>query len=111
MATVKDEDSWELMKQYLPHIANLPMTMIPPNLPEKMIKFDEEKGIKEILFVVKPLLNSKKESDSPMGELGGFGQYVYYSPLKKINLTKLRKIATELNYSDKEFKLLEEKIE
>lgn len=110
MATVKDEDSWELMKRYLPYIANMPMTLIPPSLPEKMIQFDEEKGIREILAVVKPLLNSDNKSDDPMEELSGFGQYVYYSPLKKISNTKLKKIANELNYSDKEFKLLEEKI-
>lgn len=110
MATVKDEKSWELFKAYLPQIANLPMTLIPPSVPEKMMKFDEDRGIKEILIVVKGLLNKDVESNDPMAELSGFGQYVYYSPLKEVNKIKLEKIATELNYSKKEFKQLEEKI-
>ncbi|GEM_PF-2022883 len=110
MAIVKDDASWELMKQYLPNIANMPMTLIPPTLPEKMVKFDEDKGIKEILLVVKQLLSEDKKSDDPMAELNGFGQYVYYSPLENISKKKLKKIATELNYTDQEFELLEAKI-
>jgi tetratricopeptide (TPR) repeat protein len=110
MAKVKDENSWELMKQYLPYIANMPMTLIPPSLPEKMIQFNEDEGIREILKVIKPLLVKKEDGNDPMAELAGFGQYVYYSPLKKINKKKLKKISKELNYSDEEFKLLEEKI-
>ena len=112
MSEVKAESSWELMKQYLPNIANMPMTMVPPNLPEKMIQFDEEKGLKEILIVVKPLLTAKKdESDNPMADLQGFGQYVYYAPLKKINGAKLKTVAKGLGYSDEEFKLLKAKID
>lgn len=110
MAKVKDENSWELMKQYLPYIANMPMTLIPPNLPEKMIQFKEDEGITEILKVIKPLLIKKEDGNNPTTELIEFGQYVYYSPLKKINKKKLKKISKKLNYSDKEFKLLEEKI-
>lgn len=110
MAQVKDESSWQVMKDYLPYIATMPMTLIPPNVPEKMILFDEDKGITEVLAVVKPLLNQDENSDNPLSEIGGFGKYVYYSPLAKVNKKKLRKIATELHYSDKEFKELEEKI-
>ncbi len=110
MATVKDDKSWEMFKEYLPKIANMPMTLTPPNLPEKMIKFDEDKGISEILKVVKNLLSSEAKSDDPMAELSGFGQYIYYLPLEKINRNKLKKIAMELNYTDKEFKTLEEKL-
>jgi len=107
MATVKDEDSWELLKAYLPYIAHMPMTLIPPAVPEKMIKFDEDRGIKEILIVVKELLNADSQSDELFG---GFGQYAYYLPLKDVNKSKLKRIATELNYSDEEFKLLEDNI-
>lgn len=110
MAQVKDESSWQVMKDYLPYIATMPMTLIPPSVPEKMILFDEDKGITEVLAVVKPLLNQDENSDNPLSEIGGFGKYVYYSPLAKVNKKKLRKIATELHYSDKEFKELEEKI-
>lgn len=110
MATVKDEKSWELLKTYLPLIANMPMTLIPPSVPEKMIKFDEDNGVREILIVVKNLINNNDENDNPMADLSGFGQYVYYSPLEKISKSKLKRIATELNYSNEEFKKLEDKI-
>lgn len=110
MAKVKDEKSWELLQIYLPQIANMPMTLIPPSVPEKMIKFDEERGIREILIVVKNLLNNDDKNNDPMAELSSFSQYVYYSPLEKVNKSKLRKIATELNYTKEELKKLENKI-
>ncbi|MCP2027260.1 tetratricopeptide (TPR) repeat protein [Flavobacterium sp. HSC-32F16] len=110
MAGVKDENSWELMKQYLSYIATMPMTLIPPNLPEKMIQFNEDRGITEILTTVKPLLTKQENNEDPLSQLGGFGQYVYYSPLGKVSNEKLKKIAAELKYSDKEFSLLKDKI-
>jgi hypothetical protein len=103
MAIVKEESSWELMKKFLPYIANMPMTLIPPSLPEKMILFNEEKGITEILTVVKPFLIQQNSSQS-------FGQFAFYYPLKKINKEKLKNIATQLSYSNEEFELLENKI-
>lgn len=110
MANIKDENSWILMKEYLPYIAIMPMTLIPPSLPEKMIQFNESKGIEEVLAAIKPLLNQEQDSTNPLAEMGGFGNYVYYEPLKKINKEKLKKIASQLHYSDKEFAQLEEKI-
>ncbi len=111
MASVKDENSWILMKEYLPYIATMPMTLIPPSVPEKMILFNEERGIKEILTTVKPLLLQVEDnSNNPLGEMAGFGQYVYYMPLGKVNKDKLKKIASDLHYTDQEFYLLQEKI-
>lgn len=110
MANVKDENSWVLMKEYLPYIATMPMTLIPPSLPEKMIQFNEDEGVKEVLIAVKPLLNESEDNNNSLNEMGGFGKYVYYLPLGKVNKEKLKKIATELNYSDQEFKTLEGKI-
>lgn len=108
MATVKDSSSWVLMKAYLPKIANMPMTLIPPNLPAKMIKFNEDEGLREILIVVKPLLTKKKDSSASF--FSGFGQYVYYSPLKELDQSKVINTAKELDYSDEEVSLLLEKI-
>lgn len=111
MASVKDENSWALMKEYLPYIARMPMTLIPPSVPEKMILFNEEKGITEILATVKPLLVKVEDNtNNPLGEMLGNGEYVYYIPLGKVNKIKLKKIATDLHYTDQEFNLLQEKI-
>lgn len=103
MAIVKEESSWELMKVYLPYIANMPMTLIPPSVPEKMILFNEENGIAEILTVVKPFLKQENSSQA-------FGQFAFYYPLKKVSRKKLKNIATQLSYSNEEFELLENKI-
>lgn len=110
MASVKDENSWILMKQYLSYIATMPITLIPPDLPEKMILFNEDKGITEILITVKPLLTQEENNDDPLSQLGGFSEYVYYAPLGKVSKEKLKKIAVDLKYSDKEFNLLQDKI-
>jgi len=111
MATVKDESSWELMKDYLAYIANMPMTLIPPSLPEKMVQFDKKKGVNEILLVVQPLLTKKIQNDGPLASLSGFGLYVYYAPLKEIKRSKLLKTAKKLGYSDEELELLEKKLD
>lgn len=70
MASVKDEKSWELFKAYLPTLSQITkMKLLPPWVPEKMIQFDEDRGIKEILMVIKELLNKNSESHS-------FGEYI-----------------------------------
>jgi len=109
MATVKDPKSWELMKAYLPKIADMPATLIPPDLPGKMIKFNEDEGVKEILVVVRKLLN-EEQSDDPFVQLAGFRYHVYYTPLAKVNKAKVRRIAADLGYSPRELGLLEERM-
>lgn len=110
MATVKDDESWNLLKNYLPKIATMPMTLIPPTIPESMIKFNEEKGVREILLLVKDLLAVASESDNKDVLQSGYHQYAYYYPLESISKELLKRIATELNYTEKEFNLLEEKL-
>ena len=105
MTTVKNEKSWSLMVEYLPYIAEMPSTLIPPSVPEKLIKFDEDKGVKEILLVVRPLL---AESSDDIME--GFSYYVYYYPLKKVPKSKLKKVAGEIGYSESEFRKLTSKL-
>ena len=106
MATIKDTSSWNYLKEYLPYIAKMPTTLIPPSVPEMIIKYDENKGVKEILSVVKPLLRETENEN----QFGGFGLYAYYLPLEKIDIKKIREVALELNYTKEELKKLEEKI-
>ncbi|TRW24356.1 hypothetical protein FMM05_11025 [Flavobacterium zepuense] len=110
MATVKDESSWELLTDYLPIIAQMPATLIPPAVPEKVVKFDAERGPKEILKVVKPLLTKVEPTGDNNPMMPNFGSYVYYAPLKDINHKKLLKMARELNYNDTEIAKLEEQL-
>jgi hypothetical protein len=111
MAHVKDSASWELLVSYLPTIANMPMTLLAPSVPEKLILFDEQKGLVEILKVVKPLLfESQENSSDPMTQLGSFNQFVYYYPLKKLNQKEVLLAAKKLNYTDLELQKLKEKI-
>lgn len=109
MATVKDESSWTVLTDYLPIIAQMPATLIPPGVPEKIIKFDADRGTREVLKVIKPMLTESQASDDPLN-IPGFTSYVYYLPLKDINNKKLLKIAHELNYSDIEVAKLQEKL-
>ncbi|WP_169630223.1 tetratricopeptide repeat protein [Flavobacterium humi] len=111
MSKVKDESSWQILVEYLPKIAHMPMTMMPPNVPEEIIRFNEEKGAKEVLKVVKKLLNKENtDSEDPMAQLAGFSDYIYYSPLKKISKQKLKKYTAELNFTEEEIKKLNEKL-
>lgn len=112
MAKLKDESSWAIMAEYLPYIASMPSTLIPPALPEKMIEFDRDRGVREILKVVKGLLSENAvPNDDPMADLAGFSQYVYYTPLEKIDRKKVLAIAKELKYTDTEIAKLTEKLE
>ena len=89
----------------------MPMTLIPPAVPAMIIKFDEEKGAKEVLKVVKTLFHrDKPKNNSPFADLAGMGTYVYYAPLKKINRAKVVMMAKELNYSDDEIQMLKEEL-
>jgi tetratricopeptide (TPR) repeat protein len=106
MATVKDTSSWHYLKEYLPYIAQMPFTLIPPDVPEMMIKFNEDEGIKEILAVVQPLLEQPKNGDA----FGGFGKNAYYAPLAKIDRAKIKTIAGNLNYTPEQLKRLEEEL-
>jgi tetratricopeptide (TPR) repeat protein len=111
MAKVKDSSSWPILVDYLPYITSMPMTLTPPSVPEKIIEFDKEKGVVEVLKVIKGLLVEEGSNDNnPMAELSGFGNYVFYYPLQKIKMSKLISIAKSLNYSDKEIKKLKEEL-
>lgn len=111
MSTIKDESSWEILVEYLSILPNMPSTLIPPNVPEQIIKFNEERGIKEVLKIIKILLRKEKSNDdNPMSQLSSFGDYIFYSALENINNQKVLKIAKELEFSENELKELREKI-
>ena len=108
MAIVKDERSWELLVEYLPTIATMPATLMPPSLPEKMVKFDKERGTREILRVVKNLLHDESDAENPFA---GFSEYVYYIPLQEMNRNKLVAMAREQGYNDNDIAALNEKLD
>jgi hypothetical protein len=111
MAHVKDSASWELLVAFLPTIANMPMTLIAPSVPEKLLLFNERTGLVEILKVIKPLLSENPDNSAdPMSQLGSFNQFVYYYPLKKLKQKEVLSVAKVLNYTDSELEKLKEKI-
>lgn len=111
MATIKDTSSWDLLVNYLPQMAYLPMTLIPPDVPAMLIKFDEEKGSRELLLFIKNyLLKESSTTDEAMTSMGIFGQYIYFDPLKKVDKDKLTAIAKKLNYSDAQLNTLLKKV-
>ncbi len=106
MATIKDESSWDYLKTYLSNIVKMPSTLIPPIIPEIIIKFDEERGLKEVLKTIHTMLI--EEENNTFCE--SFGTFVYYAPLKRINNKKMEKIAKNIGYTKQQIKKLKEKI-
>lgn len=113
LATVKDTSGWLPLVHYLPVMANMPFTLIPPNVPEKIMKFDKEKGARVLIEFNRMLIQNEVGDDNsgnPMAGLSGFGQYLFYMPLKELKKDKVISIAKEFNYTDDELKVLLKKI-
>lgn len=108
MSVVKDESSWELLVNFLGYMTTMPSTLIPPNIPQKIIQFDEEKGTKEVLKVIKELLNQEDSDNS--NPMFSFGNFIFYMPLQKMNAQKVMNYAKELGYTEEELKKLETKM-
>lgn len=113
-ATLKDDTGWQAMVDYLPKMANLPFTIIPPDVPSMLMKFDKEKGARALIEFAKTLIQNEKingKSDSPFAELGNaFGQGLFYAPLQKLPQKKVVSIAKELQYSKDELNTLLKKV-
>ncbi len=114
LAVTKDTAGWRVMVNYLPKMANLPFTIIPPNVPAMLMKFDKEKGARALIEFARTLIQNEKnneKSDSPFAELNGvFGQSLFYSPLQKLPQKKVVSIAKELQYSKQEINILLKKV-
>lgn len=112
LAEIKDPRGWQPMVDYLPRIENLPFTLIPPEIPEQIIKFDREKGLVVMLEWIKGQLQDEgKESDDPFAQLGGmFTDVNMFMPLKVYEREELVSAAEKLNYSDRQVELLLEKV-
>ncbi|MGH2665528.1 tetratricopeptide repeat protein [Flavobacterium sp.] len=109
MATLKDESSWQIMADYVPNIAKMPATLIPPDVPKYLVKFNEERGLKELLKIIQPLL-SEETPDDAMGQLSFMTRYIYYEPLKKISFKKIESICKEIGYNEKEIKQIKKSL-
>ena len=113
LAEIKDPRGWQPMVDYLPRIENLPFTLIPPEVPEQIIKFDREKGLVVMLEWIKGQLSdgSGKESEDPFAQLGGmFTDINMFMPLKTYERDELVTAAKKLNYSEREIEILLEKV-
>jgi tetratricopeptide (TPR) repeat protein len=112
LATVKDPKGWTPLVNYLPVMANMPMTMIPPMIPQMIIKFDKEEGTKVLVEFVKPIIQNEKnavKSSNPFGELN-FSENLMFSALKEIKKEKVLAAAKQYEYSEEETKVLLDKI-
>lgn len=111
MADIKDTSSWSVFVNYLPQMAYMPMTLIPPDVPAMMMRYDKEKGMMEILKFLKTILKSKNDAvEDPMNSISLFGQFVYYTPLQNVEREKLIAAAKGLDYSQEQLDQLLEKV-
>ncbi len=104
MATVKDESSWMILAEYLPYMATMPMTIIPPDVPTQIIRFDPGRGTKEVLKVVKGLIEKEKNDE----ELP-FSAYTFYGALGNVKQNDLVKMARDVGYTNDEIAVLQSK--
>ncbi len=112
LATVKDERGWDPLISYLPVMLNMPMTMIPPDVPQMIIKFRKEEGTKILVEFLKPLIQKEKngiKSDNPFAGLN-FSENLMFSALRQIKKEKVIDVAHQYEFSDDEIKMLVEKI-
>lgn len=105
MATVKDEKSWRVMADYLPYMATMPMTIIPPDVPTQIIRYDNRRGAKEVLRIVRTLLEKERNDEEVT-----FSAYAFYGAIKEVKPRQLVKMAREIGYTDEEIAALESKL-
>ncbi|MBN1181769.1 MAG: hypothetical protein JXB49_05730 [Bacteroidales bacterium] len=107
-SALKDPRGWDTMVEALPQMTSLPSTLIPPDIPSNMIKYDKTEGTKEILIVTKTFLLEDEESKEEVTEIFqiNFGKARLFSALEVIPQNQLTTIAVELNYTDHEIELL-----
>lgn len=114
LAEIKDPEGWQPMVDYLPRIEHMPVTLIPPEIPEQLVKFDREKALPVILNWLKGDLGQEEamNSDDPMDELKGMFAYLNaYIALKAYDKEEVEVAAKALDYSPEQLQTLLEKLE
>lgn len=104
MALVRDESSWQVMADYLPYMATMPMTIIPPDVPTQIIRYDKERGTKEVLKIVKRFIEKEKNDE----ELP-FSAYTFYGALANVKQKDMIEMARETGYDNTEIAILKAK--
>jgi hypothetical protein len=112
LADVKDPAGWQPMLDYLPKMLHMPMTLIPPNVPEQIIRFDRARALPALLEWLKPEIAAEELSPGdPMDGLGNiFASGSIYAPLASYKKEEVRKAAADLHYSDQQTAKLMEKV-
>ena len=110
LAVVKDERGWQPLVECLPGIAKLPGTIIPPAIPDKIVQFDRERGVKILIPFVRDMIRADQNGDDALDPSNAFGKEMiyqaFYHPLKQVEKTELLKMAVEAGYKEKEIKFL-----
>lgn len=112
LAELKDPRGWQPLIDYLPRMENIPFTLIPPEVPAQIIKFDKEKGLIALLEWIKGQIEKDETtSDNPLDELGGiFASTSIYSPLSVYKKEDIKKVASDLKYTSEQIDKLVIKI-
>ena len=110
LSVVKDERGWQPLVDTLPGISKLPGTVIPPAIPDKIVAFDRERGLKVLLLFIRDMIRSDQNGDDSVDPANAFGRgmvyQVFYHPLKQVQKADLVKVATESGYTEKEIAVL-----
>ncbi len=109
LAEIKDPRGWQPMVDYLPRMENIPFTLMPPEIPLQLIKFDKEKALVAILKWTKGQLGEEdtSSSDNPFQELGSiFSGTNIYLPLQVYKKKEIQKTAKSLGYTKEQLERL-----
>jgi len=112
LAKLKDPRGWQPMIDYLPKMENIPSTLIPPLVPEQIIKFDKQEGLTALLAWIKERFDEYENiSGNPLDGFGGaLASMTIYSPLSTYRKEEIRKAAVDLKYTDEQIEHLLAKI-
>jgi len=110
LSVLKDERGWQPLVDSLAYMAKLSGATAPPAVPDKIVAFDRDRGLKVLLPVLREMMRADREGDDSVNPSDIFGRTLiyqaFYHPLKQVEKADLIKIAREAGYTDKEIAVL-----
>ena len=110
LSVLKDERGWQPLVDSLPGMAVLPGTAVPPPIPEKILAFDRDRGIKVLLPVLRDMIRADQNGDDSVNPAEVAGRtkiyQAFYHPLKQVEKADLVKTAQQTGYTEKEIVIL-----
>lgn len=110
LAEIGDDRAWEPMTAYLERIHNMPMTLIPPDIPGALVKFDADRALPELLKFASAEYRNEIY-DNPDGLSLNFSRNAVFSAIENnYSIDKIKDKASEMGMEQAELDWILEKI-